>query len=104
MKPQMNSNAENQEEHIEYLKSELAMYLDRSPLRWEEQRGYIPTVTYPKQQGPGEWSEGVDYVVLDEFNIAYRESGDWRDDSDWYVYSPDEFVVEVIRDAESWLI
>lgn len=94
--------SENQQAHIEYLQSELLMWLDTYPTRWKELRGYIPTFTYKVDRG--EWSEGVEYVVLSDYDIAYRESGDWRDDSDWKIVSPLEFYDVVIEDACSWLV
>ena len=70
------------------------------------QKGYMPTCEYDNRVGPGTWTEGIDYVVLDEDNISMRLSGDYRDNSNWEVVSPDEFRKLVVQDAkmvlENW--
>ena len=95
---------ENQKVHIDYLKSEMQVgYADLDPERWAEQRGYIPTCEYFNRAGPGTWSEGIHFVVIDEKHIACRLGGDFRDDGDWEIRDPDGFVAWVIEDAKEWL-
>ena len=97
---------ENQEVMIECLKSEMAMLANLPADRWDTQKGYMPTCEYDNRVGPGTWTEGIDYVVLDEDNISMRLSGDYRDNSNWEVVSPDEFRKLVIQHAkmvlENW--
>jgi hypothetical protein len=95
---------ENQAVHVKYLKSEMqAGYADLAPERWAEQRGYIPTCEYYNRTGPGTWTEGVAFVVLDDEHIAWREDGDFRDNGDWVITDIDNFVNAVIADAEEFL-
>jgi len=95
---------ENQKVLIKTLKSEMQVgYADIDPERWSVQRGYIPTCEYFNRAGSGTWTEGVDFVVIDEGIIAFRTGGDFRDNYDWIIGTPDEFVNYVIVDAEEWL-
>jgi len=95
---------ENQKVHINLLKSEMQVgYADLDPEDWSEQRGYIPTCEYFNRAGAGTWTEGIDFVVLDEDHIACRTTGDYRDDGDWEIRDPDGFVAWVIEDAEEFL-
>lgn len=94
----------NQQWHAKKLKDEMQVaYAELDPERWAEQRAYIATCEYHNRTGPGTWTEGIDYVVLDEDNIAWRLSGDHRDNGDWAITDPDEFVKAVIEDAEEFL-
>jgi len=95
---------ENQREHIEFLKSEMqAGYADLQTECWSEQRAYIPTCEYTNREGPGTWTDGIDYVVLDDDHVALRRTGDQRDDGDWQISDIDEFVAAVIDDAKDFL-
>lgn len=95
---------ENQEAHIKYLRSEMQVgYADLDPERWAAQRGYIATCEYPDLSGAGTWTDGVDFVVLDDNNIAFRLGGDWRPNGDWCIGGPDDFVAVVVADAKEWL-
>lgn len=95
---------ENQKIHIETLKSEMQVgYADLYPERWAEQRGYIPTCEYFNRCGAGTWTEGIHYVVLDEDHIASMIGGDHRDDQEWVITDVDQFIHEVITDAEEFL-
>lgn len=98
------SEIEDQKVHIDYLKSEMQVgYADLDPERWAKQRGYIPTCEYFNRTGPGTWTEGIHFVVLDEDHIAWHTGGDFRDDGDWTITDADEFVHAVITDAEEFL-
>jgi len=101
---------DNQKVHIDYLKSEMkAGYSDYRPEKWAVQKGYIPTCHYKQGESPANKSgvslstEGVDFVVLDNEHIAYRDNGDSGDAGEWIIGDPDEFVKFVIDDAEDWL-
>jgi hypothetical protein len=95
---------QKQEAHVDYLKSEMQVgYAELEPTGWSERRGYIPTCEYYNRTGPGTWTEGIDFVVLDDTHIAMRTSGDFRDDGEWHIVDPDEFVDAVNTDAEEFL-
>jgi hypothetical protein len=96
---------ENQKVHIGYLESEMRVgYLDLSPSRWAADRGYIPTCEWTEQDTSNKWTEGVDFVMLDDEHIAFRLTGDYREDSDWQIDSPEKFVELVLEDAREWLV
>lgn len=95
---------ENQEKGITRLSCAMQQnYLNRSPSWWLVDRGYIPTCEYRNTIDCGTWTEGVDFVVLDDEHIAFRLTGDYRDAGDWQIDTPDTFSEFVIEDAESWL-
>lgn len=87
----------------EELKNQLESWRAIGATKWKAQRGYIPTTSYENSTGPGEWTEGIDYVVLDSDAVAYRLTGDWRDNGDWEIVSVDEFINSVDEDVEMWL-
>lgn len=95
---------ENQKVMIETLKSEMIVgYQDVNPENWTVKNGYIPTCEYDNRTGAGTWTEGIKFQVLDEDNIAFHLTGDYRDDEDWQIGDIDSFVNAVITDAEEWL-
>lgn len=67
-----------------------------------QRKGYFATVEYSNLHGAGTWTEGVDFVVLDDDTIVYRLGGDWRDDSDWEIGHLEKFVQFVMDDVESF--
>lgn len=94
----------NQEKGIVKLGHEMQKhYLDTSPSWWPVDRGYIPTCEWTERDTSNKWTEGVDFVVLDDVHIAFRLTGDYRDDGDWQIGTPDTFSEFVMEDAESWL-
>lgn len=96
---------ENQKAHIEYLKLEMqAGYAEKYPTRWEVNRGYVPTTCeYTDSIKLGTWTDGIDYVVLDDDHIAWRLNGDMRDVGDWTIDNVDVFVYVVVEDSTQWL-
>jgi len=65
--------------------------------------GYIATCQWFNRAGSGEWTEGIDFVALDENVIAWRSSGDFRDDSEWRIGDLSHFREVVVVDAEEVL-
>lgn len=93
---------ENQEVLIETLKNSADAFVETYPTDWAKQRGYIATFEFANIVG-GHESEGVDYVVLTDSEIAYRTSGDNREDGEWIIDSPETFWSFVIEDAQDVL-
>lgn len=93
---------EAQKELIDNLKIQLAELEDTFPDQWDKQRGYI---TASECAGPCNESvtTGYDYVVLTEDEIAHRISGDYRDDGEWEITPPEEFLQAVLIYAEEIL-
>lgn len=67
---------------------------------WVPERGYVATFRHPNKEGGDYWSEGIEYVVLDSFHVAWRVIGDWRVAGDWQVSAPDEFLDAVVEDID----
>lgn len=94
---------EAQKELIENLKTKIKEYWsDVSPDQWDKQRGYITT---SECAGPCNESvtTGYDYVILTEDEIAQRSSGDYQDDGPWEIVTQEEFLHNVLVDAEEIL-
>lgn len=90
---------EAQKELINNLKIQLAEMKDTFPDQWDKQRGYITTLDCAGLCNESV-TTGYDYVVLTEDEIAHRISGDQRDDGSWEVVNQEEFLHNVLVDAE----
>ena len=94
---------QSQEELIKALKFLIAEYWsDVSPDQWDKQRGYIIVSCCTDTFGT-DTTIGLEYVVLTEDEIVYRLSGDYQEDSSWEIVSSEEFLSNVIIEAEEIL-
>lgn len=93
---------ENQEVLVESLKNQMPIW---EPAGWLKDvvAEYIPTSEYDNVTDFGTWTDGVQFVVIDEDTIVWRLSGDWRDDGDWQLGTLEDFRLAVMEDAEETL-
>ena len=91
-----------QKELIKNLKAQLTDLGETFPDQWDKQRGYITTSDCA---GPCNESvtTGLDYVVLTKDEMVYRLSGDYQEDSPWKIVNPEEFLADVMIEAEEIL-
>ena len=91
---------ENQEVLIADLRDQMPIWEHPDTI---EKSGYIATSTTFNRVDTGDWTDGIEYKMLDEDTVAWRYSGDWRDNSEWTVSHIERFREIVVEDAVNTL-